>query len=134
MQLILVFIYMNSDMVTDTVIEWFQNLNYEYMILHVIVCYGLYYSANMRWIVEWFSPVRKKGRSRAVWLVGGVLALLEIARYLPFVGEGGLTVDIYLSVIHSYIVIQVFVDPIVSTVHRWFLLFKKTTDDNISSK
>ncbi len=121
-------------MVTDTVIEWFQNLNYEYMILHVIVCYGLYYSDNMRWIVEWFSPIRKKGRSRAVWLVGGVLALLEIARYLPFVGEGGLTVDIYLSVIHSYIVIQVFVDPIVSTVHRWFLMFKRTTDDSIDSK
>ena len=47
--------------VTDTVVEWFANLDYEYMVLHVIICYGLYYADNLRWIVEYFSPIKKKG-------------------------------------------------------------------------
>ena len=67
---------MNPEILTDTVLEWFQTLNYEYMVLHIIVCYGLYYSKNMGWIVQRFSPVRKKGISRGVWLAGGFLALV----------------------------------------------------------
>jgi hypothetical protein len=122
---------MTADIVTDSVLEWFQALDYEYMVLHVLVCYGLYYSENMRWIVEYFSPVRRKGRSRAVWLVGGILALLEVFRFLPFIGEGGLTHEKIFAIFHSYVVVQVFVEPIVSTAKKWIDVFKKTTDNNI---
>ena len=77
-------IIMGPELITDTVLEWFQTLDYEYMVLHIIICYGLYYSKNLRWIVERFSPIRKKGISKAVWLTGGVLAALEIIRFFTF--------------------------------------------------
>jgi hypothetical protein len=122
----------DSEILTDTISEWLQNLSYEYMILHVLVCYGLYYSDNLRWIVERFSPVRRKGVSKAVWLSGGVLALLEVIRFIPYAIESSLTytliVDKFISIVHSYIVIQVFVEPIVNNVHKWIGILRKSTD------
>ena len=120
---------MNPDMITDTVLEWFQNLDYEYMVLHIIVCYGLYYSDNLKWIVEKYSPVRKKGVSKAVWLVGGILAVIEAIRFLPYIVAGVVTVadatETFISIFHSYVVVQVFVEPIVKTVHKWLKIFQK---------
>lgn len=116
-----------NEILIDSVMEWVNNLDYEYMLLHVMVCYGLYYSDNLRWIVEYFSPVRKKGRSKAVWLVGGILAAIEIARFYPHFGHDGELIAKVFSVIHSYLVIQVFVEPIVVFVHRWVVKFRKTT-------
>lgn len=124
-------------MLTDTVLEWFQNLNYEYMILHIIICYGLYYSKNLRWIVEYFSPIKKKGISKAIWLVGGILAIMEMIRFLPFISENDLSISVIvervIAIIHSYIVIQVFVEPIVNKIHSWMDIFKRSTND-ISGK
>lgn len=121
----------SPEILTDTISEWFSNLSYEYMILHIVVCYGLYYSDNLRWIVERFSPIRKKGISKAVWLSGGLLALIEIIRFIPFAIEGSLSytsiVDKIISILHSYIVIQVFVEPIVNLANKWLGIFKKTT-------
>ena len=77
----------------------------------------------MSWIVQRFSPVRKKGIARGVWLTGGFLALMEVLRFVPLAWENsiGITVcvDKVISIFHSYILIQVFVDPIVNAVHRW---------------
>jgi hypothetical protein len=125
-----------TDTVTDTVFEWFTNLDFEYMLLHIVVCYGLYYSENMRWIVEYFSPVRRKGRSRAVWLIGGFLALLEMVRFFPYIGDdtSGFGYDIFISIFHSYIVVQVFVDPIVNFVHKWLAMFKDVADIGMKQK
>jgi len=124
---------MDPELLTDTVLEWFSTLNYEYMVLHIIVCYGLYYSNNMVWIVQQFSPIRKKGISRGVWLAGGLLALLEVLRFIPFAVEIGMTytevVDKVISIFHSYVVVQVFVDPIVQSVHKWMSILKKTTSN-----
>jgi len=120
-----------SDVLIDTVIEWLNNLDYEYMLLHVVVCYGLYYSDNLRWIVEYFSPVRKKGRSKAVWLVGGILAAIEIARFYPHFGHDGELLQKIFSITHSYILIQVFVEPIVIFVHKWIGVLRKTIEKEI---
>jgi hypothetical protein len=129
---------MTPDMLTDTVLEWFQNLNYEYMILHIIICYGLYYSKNLRWIVEYFSPIKKKGISKAVWLVGGILAIMEMIRFLPFISENNLSISMIvekvIAIIHSYIVIQVFVEPIVNTIHKWMDVFKRSANDMVGKK
>ena len=116
-----------NELLIDNVIAWVSNLDYEYMFLHVAVCYGLYYSANLRWIVEFFSPVRRKGVSKAVWLVGGILAAIEIARFYPHYGHDNELWDKIFSIIHSYIVIQVFVEPIVVFIHKWLDKFRKTT-------
>ena len=124
---------MNSDFIADTVFEWSQGLDYEYMVLHIIVCYGLYYSDNLRWIVEYFSPVRRKGISKAVWVVGGILAVIEMARFFPFIGDGGLDHQKFISILHSYIVVQVFVEPIVSTINKWMKVFNKTANNITSS-
>lgn len=129
---------LTPEVVTDTVLEWFQNLDYEYMVLHIIICYGLYYSKNLRWIVELYSPIRKKGISKAVWLIGGVLAILEMLRFIPVIIEHNLsvtmTVDRFVAILHSYVVIQVFVEPIVNTIHKWVTMFRKTTDSVIEIK
>jgi hypothetical protein len=129
---------LTPEVVTDTVLEWFQNLDYEYMVLHIIICYGLYYSKNLKWIVELYSPIRKKGISKAVWLIGGVLAILEMLRFIPVIIEHNLsvtmTVDRFVAILHSYVVIQVFVEPIVNTIHKWVTMFKKTTDSVIDMK
>jgi hypothetical protein len=121
----------DPEILTDTIVEWFTTLNYEYMLLHIIICYGLYYSKNMSWIVQRFSPVRKKGISRGVWLAGGFLALMEVLRFIPFAWENSvsmtLCVDKVISIFHSYILIQVFVDPIVNAVHRWLEILHKTS-------
>jgi hypothetical protein len=126
---------LTPELVTDTVSEWFQNLDYEYMVLHIMVCYGLYYSKNLRWIVEIYSPIRSKGISKAVWLIGGILAVLEMLRFVPVIIEHDLTVtmavDKFTSILHSYVVIQVFVEPIVNTIHKWVTMFKKVTDKSI---
>lgn len=123
-----------TEFLTDTVREWFYNLDYEYMVLHLLICYGLYYSSNMRWIVEWFSPVHKKGRSKAIWLVGGVLAVLEIVRFVPFVTETELAIQKIVSITHSYVVIQVFVDPIVITMNKWLNIVRKSANDELNKK
>ena len=85
----------------------------------------------MSWIVQRFSPVRKKGISRGVWLAGGFLALMEVLRFIPFAWENSvsmtLCVDKVISIFHSYILIQVFVDPIVNAVHRWLEILHKTS-------
>lgn len=131
---------LTPEVVTDTVLEWFQNLDYEYMVLHIIICYGLYYADNLRWIVEYFSPVRRKGISRSVWLVGGILALLEMLRYVPVIieHETSITsvVEKFIAILHSYVVIQVFVEPIVNSIHKWVSMFKRTTNSvmDIESK
>jgi hypothetical protein len=126
---------LTPELVTDTVSEWFQNLDYEYMVLHIMICYGLYYSKNLRWIVEIYSPIRSKGISKAVWLIGGILAVLEMLRFVPVIIEHDLTVtmavDKFTSILHSYVVIQVFVEPIVNTIHKWVTMFKKVTDKSI---
>lgn len=115
---------MDGDFLTDTAIKWFQNLDYKYMILHIIVCYGLYHSKNWKWVWQKFSPVRKMGVSKAIWVVGLFLAVLEISRYLPYLGNGEISNTIVLSIVHSYVVIQVFVDPIVNSIHKWINLLK----------
>ena len=115
---------------SEGVYQWVEELDYEYMILHVIVCYGLYYSKNMQWINQYFSPVKKKGRSRSVWFVGALLALIEMIKYLPFIGEGTLSYQKMIAIFHSYVVIQVFVDPIVTQFHKWLSLIRN--DDSMS--
>jgi hypothetical protein len=129
---------LTPELVTDTVSEWFQNLDYEYMVLHIMICYGLYYSKNLKWIVEIYSPIRSKGISKAVWLIGGILAILEMLRFIPVIIEHDLTVtmavDKFTSILHSYVVIQVFVEPIVNTIHKWVTMFKKVTDKTIDSE
>ena len=129
---------LTPELVTDTVSEWFQNLDYEYMVLHIMVCYGLYHSKNLKWIVELYSPIRNKGISKAVWLIGGILAFMEMLRFIPVIIEHNLTVtmavDKFISILHSYVVIQVFVEPIVNTLHRWVTMFKKVTDKTIDSE
>jgi hypothetical protein len=126
---------MDTELLTDTVSEWFQTLNYEYMLLHIIICYGLYYSKNMGWIVQIFSPIRKKGISRGVWLAGGLLAAVEIIRFGAFALESGMSytqaVDRFISIFHSYVVVQVFVDPIVQAVHKWLNIIRNTTEDKL---
>ena len=126
---------LTPELVTDTVSEWFQNLDYEYMVLHIMICYGLYYSKNLKWIVEIYSPIRSKGISKAVWLIGGVLAIMEMLRFVPVIIEHDLTitmaVDKFTSILHSYVVIQVFVEPIVNALHKWVTMFKKVSDKSI---
>jgi hypothetical protein len=126
---------LTPELVTDTVSEWFQNLDYEYMVLHIMVCYGLYYSKNLRWIVEIYSPIRSKGISKAVWLIGSILAVMEMLRFVPVIIEHDLTftmaVDKFVSILHSYVVIQVFVEPMVNTLHKWVTMFKKVSDKSI---
>lgn len=123
----------DTDQLTDTVLELFSNLSYEYMVVHIIICYGLYYSKNMGWIVQHFSPIRKKGVSRGVWLTGGFLALVEVIRFVPYAIEHTLTFteifDKVISIFYSYVLIQVFVDPIVVAVHKWLNIIKKTSGD-----
>lgn len=122
---------LTPELVTDTVLEWFENLDYEYMVLHIIVCYGLYYADNLRWIVEYFSPVRKKGISRAVWFVGGILAAIEMFRFIPVIVEHDMSITLavekLVSILHSYIVIQVFVEPVVTLINNWLGVFRRTT-------
>jgi hypothetical protein len=100
------------------------------MVVQTLVCYGLYYSKNWEWINLWFAPVRKKGRSRAVWLLGLVLAIMEIIRYLPYIGNGKISSEVILSIFHSYLLIQVFVDTIVNKVHDWVNLLKKVNGNS----
>jgi hypothetical protein len=121
------------EMLTDTVIEWFNNLDYEYMVLHTIVCYGLYYSKNMKWIVNLFSSDRDKGLSYAIWVVGGLLAVIEVGRLVPYLGDNELILQKIVSIGHSYIVIQVFVESIVKSIHKWVNIFNKKNDNPMNS-
>jgi len=117
---------MGTEIISDTVLEWFQNLDYEYMILQIIVCYGLYYSPNMRWIVQWFSPVQKKGISKAVWVIGAFLAGLEMIKFLPFMfSDTNVDHQKFFYIFYSYVVIQVFVGPIVEIINKWVNIFQK---------
>lgn len=84
----------------------------------------------MLWIVQKFSPVRKKGISRGVWLTGGFLAIIEIIRFIPYAYEVGMSytelTDVVISIFHSYIVVQVFVDSMVKFIHKWIDVLRNT--------
>lgn len=110
------------DVITDTIMEWLQSLDYEYMLLHIMISYGLYYSKNMKWVSD-----KLGGLPYSIWIVGGILALIEIGRFLPFIEGGGAAavVQKFVSIFHSYILIQVFVEDIVKTVHKWVDIFRR---------
>ncbi|RMG43347.1 MAG: hypothetical protein D6732_00210 [Methanobacteriota archaeon] len=127
----------STELISETVSDFLAKLHYEYMLVVVIVTYGLYYSNNFQWINYYFSPVRKKGRTRGVWLIGAVLGVMELIRYLPILFDDWLTY--YQKTIHllySFIVIQVFVDDIVKLLDNWLVIVKfkkkeKQKDDRI---
>lgn len=115
---------MTPELVTETVMEWVETLDYEYMLLHIMLCYGIYYSDNMKWLSERFG-----GRSRAIWIVGAIIGLMEVVRFLPSFHGDGLDVQRVMSILHSYLVIQVFVEDIVRLVHNWIGVFRRTTNN-----
>jgi hypothetical protein len=97
----------------DTVWEWFETLDYEYMILHVLICYGIYHSNNLKWLVKLL-----KTESRAIWVMGILLGLVEVIRFLPhYKGEG--LVQKITTIFHSFLVVQVLVEHIVTHIQRW---------------
>lgn len=112
------------DILTDTVLEWVQTLDYEYMILHILVSYGLYYSNNMKWISD-----KLGGLPYSIWWVGGILAIIEICRFSPHFGGDALTVQKIVSIAHSFLLIQVFVEDIVRNINRWINIFKNKKTD-----
>lgn len=117
---------MTPDIITDTVLEWLNSLDYEYMLLHILISYGLYYSGNLKWVSE-----KLGGLSKSTWIVGGILALIEIGRIIPFIEGGDMAAIIqkFVSILHSYLLIQVFVEDIVKSVHRWVDIFRKKNDN-----
>lgn len=116
---------LTPDVITDTIFDWIQSLDYEYMLLHSIVSYGLFYSKNMAWLNK-----KLGGLPYSVWKIGAILALIEVTRIIPFIDP---TMEHYtpalvqkcVSIFHSYIVIQVFVEDIVKSVKKWFELFRR---------
>ena len=117
------------ELVTDGVLKFFSELDYQYMIFQTILCYGLYYSKNFEWLCRWFAPVRKKGRDKAVWVFGSVFAVLEMFRFLPFIGFNGLWMQKCMSILHSFVIIQVFVEPLVNTVEKYIGIAKRITEN-----
>lgn len=112
------------ELLTDTVLEWFDSLDYEYMILHILVSYGLYFSKNMKWISD-----KLGGLPYSIWWVGGILAIIEVCRFLPYFGDNDLSVQKIVSIFHSFLLIQVFVEDIVRNLNRWINMFKKSETD-----
>lgn len=124
---------LTPDVITDTISEWIESLDYEYMLLHTMISYGIYYSSNMEWISKKFG-----GTPYSVWKIGGILAIIEIGRIIPFIDPTTSDyipsiVQKFVSILHSYILIQVFVEDIVRSVHRWVYLFRKARDNNEES-
>ena len=116
---------LTPEVITDTIFDWIQSLDYEYMLLHSIVSYGLFYSKNMSWLNK-----KMGGLPYSVWKIGAILALIEVARIIPFIDPNmehytPALVQKCVSIFHSYIVIQVFVEDIVKLVKKWFELFRR---------
>jgi hypothetical protein len=120
---------LSTQLISETVADFLSKLHYEYMLIVILVSYGLYYSPNFKWVNYYFSPVSKLGRTRGVWLIGAVLGVIELIRRLPILFESALLY--YQSAMHllySFIVVQVFVDDIVKALHKWLVTFKFTSN------
>jgi hypothetical protein len=118
------------DVITDTISEWFRALDYEYMLLHTMISYGIYYSPNMEWVSK-----KLGGTPYSIWKIGAFLGILEVCRIIPFIDPASADylpsiVQKFISILHSYILIQVFVEDIVKGVHKWIYLFKRARDND----
>ena len=73
-----------------------------------------------------------------VWVIGGVLAIMEVLRFIPVMIENdhsySMIMDKFISILHSYVVIQVFVEPIVKAIHKWLGMFSKANNIGESEK
>lgn len=116
--------------ISDTVLKWFKDLDYEYMIMHIILCYGLYHSNNFKWVWNYYSPVKKKGISTAVWTLGAFLGLLEIIRFMPYIISGQISYQKIFDILYTYLVVQVFVEPLVIAVHKYLGFFSKNANSS----
>lgn len=113
------------EVITNTVFEWVQSLDYEYMLIHTIVSYGLYFSPNMEWISK-----KLGGIPYSIWKVGAYLAIIEVIRIIPFIYDNNgdyfaAVTQKIVSILHSYLLIQVFVEDIVNSVNNWVGLIRR---------
>jgi hypothetical protein len=114
---------LGTELISQTITEFIKNLDYEYMLIVILVSYGLYFSENFNWINWFFSPVRKKGRTKGVWLIGTVLAILEIIRYIPILFADPIRYyQQLIYIIYSFIVVQVFLDDLVLLLNKWLVV------------
>lgn len=117
------------EVITDTIFDWVQSLDYEYMLVHTLISYGLYYSPNMGWVSK-----KLGGIPYSVWKVGAFLAVIEILRIVPFIYNDNsdyfaIVTQKIVSILHSYMLIQVFVEDIVGSVHRWIGIVRRAKDN-----
>lgn len=116
--------------ITDTVLQWFKSLDYEYMTMHVILCYGLYFSNNWKWVWKFYSPVRKLGVSKAVWILGAVLGIIEVLRFMPYIITGKVSYQKIFDILYTYLVVQVFVEHLVIALNKYLGFFKNNIKKN----
>lgn len=110
---------MTTDLLIEGVVDWFSNLDYEYMTLHTIACYGLYYSKNLKWIKKMIGSLQ-----RSIWIIGIILGIIEIIRFVPFF-DSEKDIQKIVSVFHSFLLIQVFVEDLVKFVNNLVIGFRK---------
>ena len=76
------------ELISQTVTEWITGLNYQYMVVVLVICYGLKYKRSLSWLNN-----RVGGEVAAQWLVGLIIALSELITVLPYFGDNTISIS-----------------------------------------
>ena len=118
------------ELISQSITDWITGLNYQYMAVVILICYGLKWKANMHWLND-----KLGGEVRAKWLVGIVVAITEVVSTFEFLGGHGVGLDMFLLLFHSYLIAMIFCDDIIDKVHNWVMfLGKKGQGEDESGK
>lgn len=91
-----------KDTISDGIMEWITHLNYHYIVLFVLVAYGITHKPQFGWLRKLIPNKWVK-----IWLVGILIGIGYCLATDDFDGH-------YLSyLIHSYLVVIIFVDGLI---------------------
>jgi type IV secretory pathway VirB2 component (pilin) len=119
---------MPQELISQTITDWITGLNYQYMAVVVIICYGIKWKDNMKWISS-----RIGGETRTKWMVGILVALTEVISTFEFLGGHGVDLNTFILLFHSYLIVMIFCDDIVNKLHDWIVFMTKKGDKNNQS-
>ena len=109
-----------SDLIKNTIITWLESLDHEYMLLLVVVTWGITESKNMSWL-----PRKLGGKMGAIWKIGIFLGLLEMVRNAPISGWIGEIIHGVIIVFESFLIMMASVEHIISKINEYLKVLKQ---------
>lgn len=119
-------LFVQSEEISKNVLEWIKELDYGYMVLIVLIAYGLKYKEQLQWVVKIFKGTHWK----ATWILGFFLGIpYALTENIFFNHDGEVHWVQLLILFQSYLITMIFCDDLVTMLKRWHEIFKNKNKD-----